>query len=379
VNEGRQAIRVDRPIFLIGRRRGADLVLADDGVSGAHATVVAHAGRRFLKDLSSRTGTWVNGVRVYETEIRSGDVIQIGRNQLRLELVTAEELAETLETSRGAASPCADSTVFGEVVVEPSAAMPRQPQPAVARASTATGRPVGSAPKSTKTHVRVRRFAGRGAGLQVCSFVAGEDGVATLGSVAPQNAILEPPIVRLSGAELLGDIGEETEFNFVDVTFRRPRAVAAKGQTANTAKKPTPATAANVTPRAGKTAQKPASKASPPPPVKRKTSEAADSKGLQGWGPLARATADSKLLARGAQLRYGIQRSASARLAALPAGKSPALLEGPTTTGQPAAMSVLDATAGTAKRGLIGAIIGPMRRLLGRSTAPDVSCIGITR
>jgi len=37
-----------------------------------------------LRDLGSSNGTWVNGRRVIEAEVRPGDVVQLGASALRL-------------------------------------------------------------------------------------------------------------------------------------------------------------------------------------------------------------------------------------------------------------------------------------------------------
>ena len=67
----------------IGRGIGADLRLDDSSVSRRHAILVPRAsGARVLDDRSSN-GTYVNGRRVQQSELRSGDVIVLGRVVLR--------------------------------------------------------------------------------------------------------------------------------------------------------------------------------------------------------------------------------------------------------------------------------------------------------
>ncbi|MEK7270121.1 MAG: DUF4388 domain-containing protein, partial [Planctomycetota bacterium] len=62
----------------IGRDPNGDLVLPHKTVSRTHATVEWN-GRAFLvKDLGSQNGTFVNDLRVQETEIRPGDRIRLG-------------------------------------------------------------------------------------------------------------------------------------------------------------------------------------------------------------------------------------------------------------------------------------------------------------
>jgi pSer/pThr/pTyr-binding forkhead associated (FHA) protein len=67
----------------IGRGLAADLRLDDSSVSRRHAILVPRAsGARILDDRSSN-GTYVNGRRVQQAELRSGDVIVVGRVVLR--------------------------------------------------------------------------------------------------------------------------------------------------------------------------------------------------------------------------------------------------------------------------------------------------------
>jgi pSer/pThr/pTyr-binding forkhead associated (FHA) protein len=41
----------------------------------------------YIRDLDSSNGTFVNGSRIYdETEIRSGDMLKLGRVELRVEM-----------------------------------------------------------------------------------------------------------------------------------------------------------------------------------------------------------------------------------------------------------------------------------------------------
>ena len=70
--------------LLIGRSSACALVLADDTVSRRHAELRVEDGAWVLRDLGSSNGTWVNGRRVVEAEVRPGDVVQLGASALRL-------------------------------------------------------------------------------------------------------------------------------------------------------------------------------------------------------------------------------------------------------------------------------------------------------
>jgi hypothetical protein len=70
--------------LVIGRSSGCQLVLAHDTVSRRHAELFIADGRWLLRDLDSSNGTWLNGRRIVEAEVRSGDVLQFGGCRFRL-------------------------------------------------------------------------------------------------------------------------------------------------------------------------------------------------------------------------------------------------------------------------------------------------------
>ncbi len=71
--------------FLIGKRDDADLVLQDPHVSSAHALIVEVHRQRVICDLHSRYGTEVNGQKIREQELASGDRIRISTAELEYE------------------------------------------------------------------------------------------------------------------------------------------------------------------------------------------------------------------------------------------------------------------------------------------------------
>ncbi len=66
-----------------GRHEESDILLDDVSVSRHHALLTRTAsGRITLRDLNSLNGTYVNGARVEETTLHSGDEVQIGKFKL---------------------------------------------------------------------------------------------------------------------------------------------------------------------------------------------------------------------------------------------------------------------------------------------------------
>jgi hypothetical protein len=77
-----RSVRLEQDILNIGRYRDNDIILDDPYVSRHHLQLRRRFGVYMLFDVHSQGGTFVNGVRVKEHQLRSGDVIQIGKSQL---------------------------------------------------------------------------------------------------------------------------------------------------------------------------------------------------------------------------------------------------------------------------------------------------------
>jgi hypothetical protein len=68
----------------LGRSSSCQLVFADDTVSRRHAALVVRDGAWHVVDLGSSNGTFVNGRRVVEAEVRAGDELYLGAARLTL-------------------------------------------------------------------------------------------------------------------------------------------------------------------------------------------------------------------------------------------------------------------------------------------------------
>lgn len=70
----------------IGRHSSSLLLIADPSVSRHHAEIVRTPhGRYLLRDLCTRSGTFVGGERVVERFLVDGDEVRVGRVRLRFE------------------------------------------------------------------------------------------------------------------------------------------------------------------------------------------------------------------------------------------------------------------------------------------------------
>jgi pSer/pThr/pTyr-binding forkhead associated (FHA) protein len=79
-------VPVDRDWLVIGRGRGADVVLAEPTISRAHAAIGFAGEAFFVQDLGSTNGTLVNGSREEKSTLKNGDEIQMGKLILRISL-----------------------------------------------------------------------------------------------------------------------------------------------------------------------------------------------------------------------------------------------------------------------------------------------------
>ena len=74
-------------VTTIGRDPSCALVLTDDFVSSRHAAVVWRGSRLFVADLGSTNGTYLNNQRISDqTELRNGDVLQLGSYRLKVSI-----------------------------------------------------------------------------------------------------------------------------------------------------------------------------------------------------------------------------------------------------------------------------------------------------
>jgi predicted component of type VI protein secretion system len=66
--------------LLVGRRESCDIVLRFSNVSAHHCQLTLNGGYWFVKDLKSRNGVKVNGLRVEEKRLDPGDSLAVARH-----------------------------------------------------------------------------------------------------------------------------------------------------------------------------------------------------------------------------------------------------------------------------------------------------------
>jgi predicted component of type VI protein secretion system len=142
--------------LVLGRVSGCGIVLDDDKVSRKHARLIVQVGVVEVEDLGSRNGVHINGARVLRRVLRDGDVLLIGRTEIRFvegaaaprpaapDLAGVDLLAEEEEPSAPAVAEAEDELEldFGsadeapaalpEVRETPRPVPPPAPEPATA-------------------------------------------------------------------------------------------------------------------------------------------------------------------------------------------------------------------------------------------------------
>ena len=74
---------LDKEVMTIGRKEDNDIRIENLAVSGHHAKLLTIFEDSFLEDLNSTNGTFVNGKSIEKHPLKNGDVITIGKHELR--------------------------------------------------------------------------------------------------------------------------------------------------------------------------------------------------------------------------------------------------------------------------------------------------------
>lgn len=84
VNGSGEMIRLERPVGLVGRKQGCDVVVKDSKVSRAHMILFSFSGQPVFFDLLSNNGVKMDGDRKAFGNLHSGDRLMVGSVALRM-------------------------------------------------------------------------------------------------------------------------------------------------------------------------------------------------------------------------------------------------------------------------------------------------------
>ncbi len=136
-------ILLDKERMTIGRRPTNDIHIDNLAVSGEHAAISTIGNDSFLEDLGSTNGTLVNGKTVTKHLLQHGDVIELGKYQLKY-------INESATTQAGGQEDFEKTMIIRPSAMKspppaaPAAPAAAAPSPALAAAETA--KPAAEAP-----------------------------------------------------------------------------------------------------------------------------------------------------------------------------------------------------------------------------------------
>ena len=84
--------------YTVGRLQDNDIRIDNPTISGHHSLIINILNDSFLEDLNSTNGTYVNGRLIKKHALQNGDVVTVGRHQLRFLDGTADEEDEFAST-----------------------------------------------------------------------------------------------------------------------------------------------------------------------------------------------------------------------------------------------------------------------------------------
>ncbi len=119
----------------LGSADGSFVKFRDPRASPRHATILQRAGRYFIRDEKSASGTLGNGQRIEEKELASGDRIKIGSIEIEVLLADLAEAVEEAGPGRAARATSAAG------VPEDAPTPPPGPPPAVPPAGSPAAHP----------------------------------------------------------------------------------------------------------------------------------------------------------------------------------------------------------------------------------------------
>jgi len=124
----------------IGRKPDNDIPIDNLAVSGKHALIITILDDSFLEDLGSTNGSYVNGKLVKKHALKDGDVVAIGKHELKYvnEHATADDddFEKTMIIKPGSASAAVAAAQAADKAVESAA-------PAASARPAGGGMPLG--------------------------------------------------------------------------------------------------------------------------------------------------------------------------------------------------------------------------------------------
>jgi pSer/pThr/pTyr-binding forkhead associated (FHA) protein len=128
--------------LLVGRRESCDIVLRFSNVSAHHCQLTVTGGYWYVRDMNSRNGTKVNGLRIEEKRLDPGDTLSVAKHKYTVNYSPTE---------LGAVGPpppdIPDAVLFGKSLLE-RAGLEVKKQPAKSKKMDAAKKSGGAKKRS---------------------------------------------------------------------------------------------------------------------------------------------------------------------------------------------------------------------------------------
>jgi predicted component of type VI protein secretion system len=139
------SLLLDKPILLVGRHEECDIQLNSRKVSRKHCVIAQVDEVLVIRDLGSTNGVRVNGVRVEDGTLRTGDELMIGNFRYKVHVDQRREVATPGNLPGANARSSQEKLAVSEDDLLEAAEEPVPlPEPMPGRGSAAKSRSVGS-------------------------------------------------------------------------------------------------------------------------------------------------------------------------------------------------------------------------------------------
>jgi pSer/pThr/pTyr-binding forkhead associated (FHA) protein len=169
---------LEKERIILGRKPENDIQVDNLAVSGQHAAIITILNDSFLEDLDSTNGTYVNGKLVKKHALKNGDVVTIGKHELRYINDEAsdedDEFEKTMIIRPGMASHAAAAAKAEEQHGDDAAGAPA---PAAAAAPSVDPQPAAAGLPLGKIQVLSGPGAGKELELKKALITLGRPGV----------------------------------------------------------------------------------------------------------------------------------------------------------------------------------------------------------
>ncbi|HEB87056.1 MAG TPA: FHA domain-containing protein [Gammaproteobacteria bacterium] len=131
---------LDKERTTIGRKPDNDIQLDDPTVSGGHAALLL-IQNVYIEDLNSTNGVLLNGKKVSKRQLKHGDIVRIGRHELKFVDEKTNSFDSTVVLSPGQVTPAAETDKPHGYVVKVTQGPNQGKIIELARSYTTLGRP----------------------------------------------------------------------------------------------------------------------------------------------------------------------------------------------------------------------------------------------